>query len=85
VNAKSLVIGLVAAAVIGYVAHALALPIILPPALGAAVGALMRHEESSRDAAVGFIAAAALALIPLGGLEAYMSLALLGYTVARHA
>jgi len=84
VNAKSVLLGLVAAAVIGFVVHALALPDLLALAVGAAAGAFMRHEEDSQTAAIGFLVAAAAMLAPLGGLEIPIGLALFGYTAARH-
>jgi len=84
VNAKSVLLGIIAAAAIGFVVHALALPDLLALAVGAAAGALMRHEEDSQTAAIGFLASAAVLLAPLGGLEIPIGLALFGYTAARH-
>jgi len=83
-DTKSAAIGLVAAALIGYIIHAVALPALLAVAIGGVVGALLPHREDSQTAAGGFLLSAIVMLIPLGGVELPAGLALFGYTVARH-
>jgi len=81
---KSLALGIIAAAVIGFVVHLLGLPAFIAMPLGGAVGALAGHKEDSQAAALCFIVAAVIFLLPID-FATPAGLALFGYAIGRHA
>jgi len=82
-DTKSLVTGIIAALVIGYLVHVAGLDSLIALPLGGAAGALMTHREDSQTAAAVFIVAAVLFLLPLD-FAAPAALALTGYAIGRH-
>jgi len=84
VKGVSLLIGVVAALAIGLGVAWLGLPTLIALPLGGAVGALLGHREDTEAAALGFIIAAAIALIPSFDAAEAVALAMTGYTVGRH-
>jgi len=84
-NGLSLLIGAIAAVVIGLGTAWLNLPQLIALPLGGAVGALLGHQEDGETTAVGFIVSAVFFLIPGWEAAAAAALAMAGYTIGRHS